>query len=81
VNAPFLCPNNSLSIRFSDIAPQFNAMKGLLALFELKCNAFATSSLPVPLFPEIKTVLSVSATAFIISKICPIAGLLPMMFV
>jgi hypothetical protein len=30
VNEPFLCPNNSLSIKFSDIAPQLIGKKNFV---------------------------------------------------
>ena len=44
------------------MAAQLIAIKGLFFLTELLCKKRASTSLPVPLSPLIKTVASVSAT-------------------
>ena len=44
----FLWPKNSLSIRFSGMAPQFTGTKGLSARGPSSCMRRAASSLPVP---------------------------------
>ena len=41
VNAPFSCPNSSLSTRFSGIAAQFKVINGLLFLSLNETIAFA----------------------------------------
>jgi len=80
VKAPFSYPNSSLSRRVSGSAPQLTAMKGLYFRELLVWMALATSSLPVPVSPLMKTVALVSATVRIISKTFRMALLFPMMF-
>jgi len=55
VNDPFSWPNNSLSMRFSGIAAQFTLTKGPAARWLCEWMAYAMSSLPVPLSPEMST--------------------------
>ncbi len=74
VKAPLQWPNNSDSRRFSGSALQLMGMKGANWRRLLKCSARATSSLPVPLSPRIRIVLSVSATRSIILKTSCIVG-------
>ena len=62
VNAPFSWPNSSLSSSVSVSAPQLTLTNGPAARFERAWIARATSSLPVPLSPGMKTVASVGAT-------------------
>ena len=61
VKAPFSWPNSSFSRRFSGIAAQLMATKGPLARAESWCSARLISSLPVPLSPRSRTVVSVAA--------------------
>ena len=56
VKAPRSWPNNSLSNRSFGIAAVLMAMNGLAARGLCRCSANATSSLPVPDSPVIKTV-------------------------
>ena len=56
VNAPFSCPNNSLSSSVSGSAPTLTAMKGRGLRALSTCSARATSSFPVPLSPSTRTV-------------------------
>ncbi len=65
VNAPFSCPNSSLSTRFSGIAAQFKVINGLLFLSLNETIALATISLPVPEAPRRSTVASLAATCLI----------------
>jgi hypothetical protein len=62
VNAPFSCPNSSLSIRVGEMAPQSTTTTGLSWRALSSCTVCASSSLPVPLSPVISTVASVRAT-------------------
>ncbi|MCY1537371.1 hypothetical protein D9M68_728620 [compost metagenome] len=62
VKAPFSWPKSSDSIRVSGIAAQFTEISGALARRERLCRARATSSLPVPDSPWIRTVESVGET-------------------
>ena len=55
VNAPFTCPNSSLSISVGTSDPQSTVTNGFAAFGPLKWIDRATSSLPVPLSPRIKT--------------------------
>ena len=57
VNEPFSCPNNSDSSNSEAIADVFSATNCLRALGLCSCSARATSSLPVPDSPVIKTVI------------------------
>ena len=62
VNDPFTWPNSSLSSSVTDSAPQSTA-KNRSCLRGLRVwMARATSSLPVPVSPMIRTVLDVVAT-------------------
>jgi hypothetical protein len=77
VNAPFTCPNSSLSSSASGIAAQFT-VTSLAARRRLRSwIARATSSLPVPLSPVISTEASVSATRSTRSNTSRIAALSP----
>ena len=63
VKAPRAWPKSSLSSSVSGIAAQLTATNGLVARAgSRRCSARATSSLPVPLSPVIRTDASVSAT-------------------
>src|SRR5439155_665834 len=62
VNAPFSCPNNSLSSRFSGIAAQLTATNGPDALAPFKWMARAMTSFPVPDSPWTRTVALLCAT-------------------
>ena len=61
VNAPFSWPNSSLSSRVSVSAPQLTLMNGPAARLLSRWIARATSSLPVPLSPQMNTVVSLAA--------------------
>ena len=58
VKAPFSCPNSSLSISSLGMAAQLTATKGLSRRGERAWMALAASSLPVPVSPSIRTVIS-----------------------
>ena len=60
VKAPFSYPNSSLSMSVGTRAPQSTATKFVCASAPRKWMARATSSLPVPLSPEINTGVRVS---------------------
>src|SRR5207247_355378 len=76
VKAPLRWPNNSDSRRFSGSALQFTGTKGENWRRLLKWSALATSSLPVPLSPRIRIVLSVSARrSIILNTSCLLAEL------
>ena len=77
VNAPRTCPNSSLSSRPSGIAVQLIGMKGFSARLPWKWSVRATTSLPVPLSPVMRTELRTCAILRISAKISRIAGLLP----
>src|SRR5205807_2451710 len=55
VKLPFMCPNSSLSISSVGIAAQFTSTKGPRARGESVWMARATSSLPVPFSPVMRT--------------------------
>ncbi len=61
VNAPFLCPNNSLSKSVSVMAPRSTLTNGFDARLECWWMALATRSLPVPFSPSIRILASVGA--------------------
>ena len=61
VNAPFSWPNISLSSKVSGMAEQLTATKGPLFLGDNSWRLRATSSLPVPLSPEMSTGAEVGA--------------------
>ena len=79
LNAPRSCPNISVSISVSGTAAQLTATNGPFLRSPLKCNAFATSSLPVPLSPVSSTLTSVSTARCMSSPTLRIPGLAPMM--
>ncbi len=56
VKAPRSWPNSSDSTRVSGRAPQLILTKGAPARGDIRCSASATSSLPVPVSPVIRTV-------------------------
>jgi hypothetical protein len=62
VKAPFMWPKSSLSRRFSDRTAQSTGTKGRSLRRLLKWIARAISSVPVPLSPVMRTVLTVGAT-------------------
>ena len=80
VNAPFSWPKSSLSSSSFGIAAQFTATNGFARRALRWCSACATSSLPVPLSPRTSTDRSVSATFWMVSKICFIARPWPIRF-
>ena len=57
VKAPFACPNNSASTRFSGIAAQLTATISESARGLAVWSARATISLPVPVSPVINAVV------------------------
>ena len=57
-NAPFSCPNSSLSNNVSVIAAQLSLINGSSFLLLLLCIAAATNSFPVPVSPLTNTVTS-----------------------
>ena len=61
VNAPLTWPNSSLSSTFSLSSAQLSGTNGLFLRGLLMCRALATSSLPVPLSPVIRTEAEVGA--------------------
>src|SRR5580765_84036 len=77
VNAPLTCPNSSDSSSVSGMAAQFTLMNGLLWRAPRLWSARATSSLPVPVSPVIRTVLGASATCSIRLITSAIARLRP----
>ncbi len=62
VKAPFSCPKSSDSMISLGIAPQLSATKARGRRGELWWRALATSSLPVPDSPVIRTFIFVGAT-------------------
>ncbi len=62
VNAAFSCPKSSLSNSDGVRAPQLTATNGAAARALRSCRYRATSSLPVPVSPVMRTVASVGAT-------------------
>ena len=62
VNEPFVWPKSSLSSSVSGMAPQLMATKGWFARGLARWMARASSSLPVPLSPWIRTLASLAAT-------------------
>ncbi len=73
VNAPFSCPNSSLSISVPTTAAQSTTMYGAGARGDSVCSVRAIMSLPVPVSPSISTVASVGAIFSTIPKISRIA--------
>ncbi len=74
VKAPFSYPKSSDSRRVSGSAPQFTARKGSPALGPSECTALASTSLPVPVSPCIRTVEGDAATAGIRLNSCAFQG-------
>ena len=62
VKAPRTCPNSSDSARASGMAAMFMATKGPPARGLEVWISRATTSLPVPVSPRMRTLASVSAT-------------------
>ena len=62
VKAPFSCPNNSLSRSVSGNAAQLTATNGRSRRPDAAWIARATSSLPVPRSPAIRTGRGITAT-------------------
>ena len=75
-----MCPNISLSSRFSGKAAQLTATQGLPARGEFLWIVRAMTSLPVPDSPLISTVAAVGATFWIMSHTCVMSGEEPMRF-
>ena len=73
-------PKSSESSSVSESAPQLTATKGRSFRGELTWIARATSSLPVPLSPVMRTVLLVGAIVSTSWNSAIIGPLLPMMF-
>ena len=61
VNAPFSCPNSSLSRSSRESAAQLTATNGSSARGSSRWIARATTSLPVPLSPRSSTVAPLGA--------------------
>ena len=78
VKEPLMCPKSSLSSKSAGIAAQLTATKGFALRRPCSCRARATSSLPVPVSPRIKTVASLSAARPIVFCTRRIASLEPM---
>jgi len=72
VNAPFSCPNNSLSNNSVGIAAQLTEINGPF-LPDAACIPFATSSFPEPVGPKISAELPVGATTAI-NRLNSLAG-------
>ena len=81
MNAPFSWPKSSLSRRVSASAAQCSLTNGAFARGLFSWMACATSSLPVPLSPVMRTLARLGATCSMTSNTCCIAGLLPTMCV
>ena len=80
VNAPRTWPKSSLSSSVSVMAAQLTGTNGRSARRLLAWTALATSSLPVPLSPVIRTVASVGAILTIRPRTSRTACERPMMF-
>ena len=79
VKAPAACPNNSDSMRLSGIAEQLTATKGPARRGLASWMARATSSLPVPLSPSMRTLAAVGATFSMSASTSAIRLLVPTM--
>ena len=79
VNAPLTCPNSSLSSSVSVSPAQLTGLNGLSRRSEFMWIARASSSLPVPEGPSIRTEIFVGATRRTTSKMPCIVGLTPLM--
>src|SRR6266446_6046275 len=75
VNAPFSCPKSSDSRSPGGIAAQLTLTNGALRRADAAWIARATTSLPTPLSPRIRTVASVSATLTTTVRIARISRL------
>ena len=74
VNEPRVWPKNSLSTRLSGMAPQLTGIKWPSARGLCWCIKRATTPLPVPLSPVIKTVLLVVETLAAMCSISRMGG-------
>ena len=74
VNAPFSCPNSSLSSSVSGIAAQLIATNAPLARGLASCSPRASSSLPVPDAPSSSTDTSAGATRSMVRVTLSISG-------
>ena len=77
VKAPFSWPNSSLSISSSGMAAQFTSMRGLSGRSLIWWMVRATSSLPVPFSPVIRTQAWVGAAMAICFFRAWMGGLFP----
>ena len=77
VKEPFSWPNSSLSISSSGIAAQLTCTNVSSRRSELRWMARATSSLPTPLSPVMRTVAFVGAARRIASPTFSSTGLRP----
>ena len=77
VKAPFSYPNSSLSSRFSGTPPMFIATNGPSLAADQAWISRATTSLPVPLSPVMRTVALEGAIFLTISLMCIIGALSP----
>ena len=77
VKAPLTWPKSSLSSTFSLSSAQLSGTNGLFLRGLLMCRALATSSLPVPLSPVIRTEADVGAICRSLATTECIAGELP----
>ncbi len=75
VNAPRSCPNSSLSSSSRGTAAQLTLTNGASCRSEKWWIARATSSLPVPVSPQISIVTSTRAACWMISQTARIFGL------
>ena len=79
MKAPFTWPKSSLSKRLSETAPMSTEMKTSPARAERRWISRATSSLPEPFSPRMRTLASVADTLAMVSKISRMGGESPMM--
>ena len=70
VKLPLRCPNNSLSISSVGMAPQLMAINGPSLRLLRRCTRLATTSLPVPDSPVIKTGACERAIFFKVMRSC-----------
>ena len=80
VKAPLRWPKSSDSIRFSGIAPQLTVISGPPARGERLWSSWAMSSLPVPVSPVTRTLMSVPATLSTRLNTSIICGQAPMIW-
>src|SRR6516164_3278899 len=74
VNAPFSCPNSSDSNSSAGTAAQFSVTNGPSRRGDFSWMARATSSLPVPVWPKMHTLVSLAATRSICANSLAIAA-------